>query len=352
VSEAPDAAGSVLPWLGVDSFEAVGWLPWLAIAIVAALFVAMRTRPDAIAWPGLEEVRSAGARSVEPLQLLAFALRAAALACLAGVLADPVALHRGPPEPGSGLDLMLVLDTSGSMRALDAEVELEARTRLDLAKRVVSRFAAERVAEGDRVGLIVFGKSAFTQCPLTSDGRLLAAALERVEVGMAGEATALGDALALAMKRAQAASSGSGRLVVLLTDGRNNSGGVPPDVASELAAEAGVRVHTVGIGTGGAEVAMAVKQGAAAQGLKFERHDPDLETLEQIAAATGGRFFRANRSPELAAVYEEIDAMERAPRPLPPRIRQRGRAEPLLAFAGGLLCCEIALARVLRRRIP
>lgn len=352
MSEASVVAEGVLPWLGIDSFEASAWLPWLAIGVVAALVFAIRARPDAIAWPGLEEIRSAGARSFEPMKLLSWTLRAIALACLALVLADPVALHRAPPEAGFGLDLMLVLDTSGSMRALDAEVELEARTRLDLAKQVVARFAAERVEEGDRVGLVVFGNTAFTQCPLTSDGGLLASALERVEVGMAGEATALGDALALAMKRVQAASDGSGRLVVLLTDGRNNAGGVPPDIASALAADAGVRVHTVGIGTGGAEVAMALKKGAAAQGLVFERHDPDLETLAQIAAATGGRFFRANRSPELAAVYEEIDAIERTPRPLPPRIRQRGRAEPLLAMAGLFLGSEIALARVLRRRIP
>ena len=97
---------------------------------------------------------------------------------------------------------------------------------------------------------------------------------------------------------------------------------------------------------------MAVRPGRAGRGLQFERHDPDLETLQGIAAKTGGRFFRATRSPELRAVYDEIDAMERAPRPLPPRIRQRGRPEPLLALAGCLLTTEIALARILRRRIP
>lgn len=347
-----EATPAALPWLGIDSFQLLGWLPLLCLAALIAFWLSLRAKPEAIAWPGLEELRSAGARSLEPMRIGAWLLRAFALACLGLVIADPVALHRAPPEAGLGLDLMLVLDTSGSMRALDAEVELEARTRLELAKRVVSRFARERVEDGDRVGLVVFGKTAFTQCPLTSDGKLLTAALDRVEVGMAGEATALGDALALATKRAQAATDGSGRLVVLLTDGRNNAGGVPPDVASALAADAGVRVHTVGIGTAGTEVAMAVRSGGAAQGLKFERHDPDLESLQRIADATGGRFFRANRSPELAAVYEEIDAIERAPRPLPPRIRQRGRPEPLLALAGCLLGSEIVFARVLRRRIP
>ena len=97
---------------------------------------------------------------------------------------------------------------------------------------------------------------------------------------------------------------------------------------------------------------MAVKEGGAARGLKFERHDPDFDTLEAVAATTGGRFFRAHRSPDLEAVYSEIDAIERAPRPLPPRVRQRGRAEPLLAIAGLFLTSELTLARVLRRRIP
>lgn len=353
MSEAGTTVGqSILPALGIDSFAAPERLIWLAIAIGLGLVLAARTRPGAIAWPGLAELRSAGARRFEPMTALAWLLRAVTLGCLALVLADPVALHRGPPEPGFGLDLVLVVDTSGSMLALDAEVELEARTRLDLAKQVVSRFAAQRVEEGDRVGLVVFGESAFTQCPLTSDGALLASALQRVEVGMAGESTALGDALALAAKRAQAAADGSGRLIVLLTDGRNNAGGVPPDIASELAAAAGVRVHTVGIGTAGAEVAMAVKDGGAARGIKFERHDPDFSTLDRVARRTGGSFFKASRSPELEAIYQEIDEIERAPRPLPPRIRQRGNAEPLLALAGLFLTSEIAFARVLRRRIP
>src|SRR5262249_29003134 len=149
----------------------------------------------------------------------------------------------------AGIDLLLVLDTSDSMRALDAEIGDRARTRFELAREVVARFALHRVASGDRVGLIVFGETAFTYCPLTSDGRLLRAALERVEPDMAGAATALGDALALAVKRLHGAGPAeSGQLVVLLTDGRSNADHVPPEVAAGLAAQLGIRVHTVGIG--------------------------------------------------------------------------------------------------------
>ncbi len=340
-----------LSLLGIDALESPGLLPWLLLCVfVVLVLAALRPRP-AVAWPGWVEARVARARRFEAVPALAWLTRGAALVCLAAVLAGPVAVHRAPPEPGRGLDLVLVLDTSASMRALDTVVEGRARTRLDLAREVVTRFALERVAEGDRVGLVVFGRTAFTQCPLTSDGRLLASALERIHPGIAGEATALGDALALAVKRVTATGRGAGRVVVLLTDGRSNAGALPVDLATELAVAAGVRVHTVGIGTGGEEVPMAAGPAGAGHGLRFERHDPDLETLRQVAAATRGGFFAAQRSGDLAAVYAEIDALERTPRPLPARVRESRRAEPLLAAAGALLLFEIALARIFRRRL-
>jgi Ca-activated chloride channel family protein len=308
----------------------------------------------------MAEARSAGGRAAEIAPAIARLLRLTALACLGLVVARPVATSALPPDPGRGLDIVLVLDTSASMRALDTSAPASAgesppagaRTRLDLAKRAVSRFASARVAEGDRVGLVVFGATAFTQCPLTSDGRLLRSALARVDVGIAGEATALGDALALAVKRSPESASALGRVIVLLTDGRSNAGSIPVEVATALAAGANLRVHTVGIGTGGREVPMAPRPGRAEEALRFERHDTDAVTLEHIAAATGGRSFAATRPGDLEAVYREIDSLERTERPLPPRIRQTLRAEPLLAFAGGLLSLEIALAEILRRRSP
>ncbi len=340
--------------LGVETLERPGWLVLLLLATAAATLLAIRARPEALAWPGQREARAAGARRFDAVRAAGLALRSGALVALALALAGPVAIHRAPPEPGSGLDLVLVIDASGSMRALDAKLEGEWRTRLDLALEVVARFAGHRTAEGDRVALVVFGESAFTECPLTSDGALLGAALGRIEAGMAGEATALGDALALAVKRAAAAGArgqagAAGRVAVLLTDGRHNAGAVSVEVATALAAAEGLRVHTVGIGSAGAQVPMARARGRAP---RFERHDVDAATLERIAAATGGRFFPARRSSDLAQVYREIDALERVVRQLPPRIRRSERPEPLLALAGGLLLVEITLARVVRRRLP
>jgi Ca-activated chloride channel family protein len=353
-----DAASALLGRLGIEALERPSWLLLIPVVLVA-LAAAARARPPAIPWPALGEARLAGARGRDPVRGLSLSLRALCLICLAAVLAGPVGFHRTPPEPGFGLDLVLAVDASGSMRALDTRVDDEWRTRLDLAREVVARFAEQRAEEGDRVALVVFGETAFTQCPLTSDGDLLASALGRVEAGAAGEATAIGDALILAVKRALggrppggAAAAGAGRVVVLLTDGRNNTGSLSVESATALAAGEGIRVHTVAIGSAGIEVPMAGKEGAAGRGLVFERHDVDARALERIATTTGGRFFAAQRSGDLERVYAEIDALERVPRRRPPRLRRAPRSEPLVALAGGLLLTEIAVARVFRRRLP
>jgi Ca-activated chloride channel family protein len=355
--------------LGIDALAAPERLPWLGVCVVAGIGFALRRRYEALTWPGMSEARQSGARPLDGVAYSALMLRASALVCLALVLAEPTTVHESPPEPGLGLDLVLAVDTSASMRALDTsaatlerddggaalhepERTMTAQTRLDLAKRVVSRFARSRVAEGDRVGLVVFGSSAFTSCPLTSDGRLLEAALQRVEVGVAGEATALGDALALAVKRIPKRESVAGRVIVLLTDGRSNAGSVPVHVAALIARGEQIRVHTVGIGTGGQEVPVATRSHRPERALRFERHDTDPEALRQIARATGGRHFEATRPSDLESVYREVDNLERVERPLPPRIRRAPRAEPLLAAAGGFVLLEVALAGVLRRRIP
>jgi len=335
------------------------WIPPLLALAAFAAWRSFRAPGTAYAWPAVAEARAAGAWRRDPQRAVLGALRAGALLALALSVAGPLRYGAAEPDRHRGLDLVLAVDASGSMRALDAEVDGEWLRRLDLAREVVARFAARRVGGGDRVGLVVFGDTAFTLCPLTSDGALLEAALGRLEAGMAGESTALGDALSLAVKRAaggRAASRGAGaapvagQLVVLLTDGRSNAGAVPTDVAGALARATGTRVHTVGIG-GRGEVAMAARSGPGRE-LEFQRHDLDRETLREIAEASGGRFFEARSSGDLHAVYDEIDGLERVLRPTPPRSSARPAPEPFLAGAGLLLLAEIAIGRVLWRRIP
>lgn len=342
--------------VGIDGFERPAWLVIGALLLALGAWLATRQPPDALPWPAGSEADAAGARRDRSTWLPAIA-RAGALALLAVALAGPVTEHRAPPPPGEGLDLVLVLDASDSMRALDTQVEGEWQTRFALARSVVARFARERAADGDRVALVVFGETAFTLSPLSSDGALLDAALTRAEAGMAGGATALGDALALAVKRvapdadeSRSAGPAAGRLVVLLTDGRSNAGAVPPAVAAALASARGVRVHTVGIGSTG-DVAME-PPGAAGRGTRFERHDLDAATLTAMADATGGRHFAADSSAALQDVYAEIDALERVPRRSPPRMRRTRHPEPWLAGAGSLIALELLWARGFVRRIP
>ncbi len=348
---------------GRFDFERPLVLAAVLLAALAGLAAAARRRRAAFAWPALSEARAAGALARDPLALALGLLRVGAVALLAVVLAGPVRRGELRPEMRAGLDLVLAVDASGSMRALDAEVDGEWRRRLDLAREVVARFAEERASAGDRVGVVVFGDTAFTLCPLTSDGALVASALARVEAGVAGESTAIGDGLALAVKRAAggAAEAGAtrasspaapqeGRLVVLLTDGRSNAGSVPVDVAAALARATGTRVHTVGIGTRG-EVAMARRSGGGRE-LRLERHDLDTETLRAIAASSGGRAYEARSSADLSAVYREIDAQERIEREALARGTGESRPEPFLAGAGLLLLVELLIGRGAARRIP
>jgi Ca-activated chloride channel family protein len=326
---------------------------YLAFLAAAAAVWIVRARNGGFAWPAFEELRAAGGRTRDHDRFVRATLRAGAILALAIAAADPVLQRPSAPPFELGLDLALVVDASGSMQALDARIEGTFRTRLELAQRVVARFARQRAVAGDRVGLVVFGDHAFTQCPLTRDGELLAASLSRVRAGVAGENTALGDALALAVKRVRARGRDAteGRVVVLLTDGRSNAGEIPVDVAAELARASGVRVHTVGIG-GEGRVAMERLEGTAGRGLRFARHDLDADTLEWIAQHTGGRFFRAVRADDLEAVYRSIDALERLERPAPGRRSETPRPEPWLAFAAGFLSLELLGFSVARRTLP
>jgi Ca-activated chloride channel family protein len=351
---------------GVLGFVHPLWIAIVGIAAFALWLRSVRRAHSAFSWPALAEAREVGRRGGDPLEACLSGFRLAALAALVLGVAGPVRYGATEPERRRGLDLVLAVDASGSMRALDARLEGEPRRRLDLAREAVARFAVRRVGDGDRVGLVVFGDSAFTLCPLTSDGALLVAALDRVEAGMAGEATALGDALALAVKRAAGGSPeavagdppgaprpgrpAAGRVVVLLSDGRSNAGAVPTDIAAALARSTATRVHTVGIGASG-EVAMAHRKGPGRE-IELERHDLDRETLRQIAAASGGHYFEAQSSGDLRQVYQAIDGLERIARDAPSRTLARPASAPFLAAASVLLLLEISLGRVFWRRIP
>jgi Ca-activated chloride channel family protein len=221
---------------------------------------------------------------------------------LIAALARPVFVGELAALPAEGRDIMMAVDLSGSMGREDFLAGGRPATRLDVVKAAAKDFAQRR--EGDRVGLVLFSDRAYLQSPLTFDRSAVTSFLNEAQVGLTGTETAIGDAIAISLKRLQDRPEGD-RVLVLLTDGANNAGVTPPLRAAELAQEMGVRIYTIGVGA-----TEMVANGAFGRQLVNPSADLDEGTLTQIAEMTGGRFFRATNAEGLAQVYREIDRIE------------------------------------------
>lgn len=205
------------------------------------------------------------------------------------------------PVPASGRDLLLAVDVSGSMGYSDMRWENRAVTRIELVQQLFGDFIDQR--QGDRLGLILFGSQAYLQSPLTFDRRTVHTWLDEALIGIAGQNTAIGDAIGLAVKRLRDRPAHS-RVLVLITDGANNAGELDPLVAAQLAADEGIRIYTIGIG------ADPVQLGPRGF-LGFNPSlDLDEENLTAIAEKTGGLYFRARDAEELAQISQALDALE------------------------------------------
>ena len=205
-----------------------------------------------------------------------------------------------------GINIMLALDLSESMSALDFKQDDKIVNRLDAVKGVVSEFIQNR--EGDRIGLVVFGSSAFTQLPLTRDYDTISFLLDHLKIGSAGPKTAIGDALGIALKRLKDIEATS-NIIILLTDGKSNAGSLSWQDAAALAETRGIKVYTVGVGSRGK--APFLVNGIFGQQYVYRQVDVDWQALETIAEQTGGEFFRAENTESLKKIYKAIDAMEK-----------------------------------------
>lgn len=204
--------------------------------------------------------------------------------------------------PNSGRDLMLAVDLSGSMKAEDFILDGVAVDRLTATKAVVSQFIKQR--QGDRLGLILFGERAYLQTPLTFDLTTLNALLIESVIGLAGEKTAIGDAIGLAVKRIAQLKQNS-RVLILLTDGANTAGEVTPIKAAQLAASQGLKIYTIGIGAD-----EMIQQSFFGSRKINPSADLDEKTLRYIAENTGGQYFRARDTKELNNIYTILDELE------------------------------------------
>ncbi|HVS15770.1 MAG TPA: VWA domain-containing protein [Thermoanaerobaculia bacterium] len=250
-----------------------------------------------------------------------------------------------------GIDIVLVLDTSGSMQALDLDAQerviARRRNRLQVAVDVVERFVEARPS--DQIGLVVFGTHAFTQCPLTLDHGIVATFLERVEIGMAGEETAIGDALGIALKRLQDSQARS-KVVILLTDGRSNAGAVSPVTAAEIAQTLGIKVYTIGAGARG-QAPFLVDTRLGPQVI-YENVEIDEDTLRRIAELTGGAYFRAEDEAALASIYQQIDQLEKSELTMESFTEYEERFAWLVAPSLVLLLLEVGLLGTRLRVLP
>ena len=262
---------------------------WLVPAAKASEQRALRV-PDLGPWTAIGSAGSSVSRSRVGALLLTLVWLALVVA-----LARPQAFDQPLGAPQSGRDLMLCIDISGSMRETDLYAGNTRATRIALVKQVGQDFIARRA--GDRIGLIMFGSAAYVQSPLTLDHATVSHFLGEATVGLAGRFTAIGDAIGLGVKRLRKREKSS-RVLILLTDGENSAGVVEPREAARLAAESGIRIHTIGIGSDG------VAQAGAARSVL------DEDTLKAVAAETDGEYFRARNQRELEAIYARIDELE------------------------------------------
>lgn len=224
-------------------------------------------------------------------------------ACLLLAAAKPQWIGESIELPASGRDLLISIDVSGSMQEEDLKLKGQPVDRLKVVKSIISDFIQDR--DGDRIGLVLFGENAYLQTPLTFDLTTVQYMLDETEIGLAGEArTAIGDGIGLSVKRLRERPE-QNRVLILLTDGRNNSGALDPIEAAKLAKHAGVKIYTIGIGAD--EVLRRSLFGTRKVNPSAEL---DEKTLKQVAQITEGRYFRAKSTEDLAKIYDILDQLE------------------------------------------
>jgi len=276
---------------------------------------------------------------------LFFGLRLLALASIIIALARPQSGHTEEEVTTEGIDIVLSLDISSSMLAED----FKPRNRVEAAKLVAEQFISGR--RNDRIGMVVFSARSFTQCPLTLDYGVLINFLKKVEVGMIKEdGTAIGLGIANAVDRLRNSKAKS-KVIILLTDGRNNAGEIDPLTGARVAQAFNVRIYTIGVGTRG-EALYPVQDPFFGKRYVRMPVDIDEEMLTQIADLTDGQYFRATDRQSLEKIFSEIDKLEKTKIEVKQFTRYRELFAGWLAAAIGLIFVEIVLSNTKFRKIP
>lgn len=279
------------------------WLLALPVLLIAHyVYLELKGRRPHLRVPASAPWMKEGMSPLAVLRHLPFALRIAAVSLIIVALARPRSSSDVEKIDSEGIDIVLAMDVSTSMLARDFKPD-----RINAAKDIAIEFIAQRPS--DRMGIVVFAGESYTQCPLTTDRSTLINLMKEVQTGLIEDGTAIGNGLATAVARIMDSDAPS-RVVILLTDGVNNTGEVAPQTAADIAKTYGIRVYTIGVGANGtAPYPVMTPWGVDVQNMKVEI---DEELLKNIAGTTGGRYFRATDNTKLAEIYSEINRMETA----------------------------------------
>ena len=316
---------------------------------VLAWLKGRRHHPPAFVYSSVQLVRGITGVRRSHAGVILMRLRWLTLALFIVALARPRIGEGETRITASGVDIVVAVDRSSSMSAEDFELNGQPVDRLLIAKDVLQRFVEKR--PNDRIGLIAFALNAYMASPLTLDHDFLKRNIERLEIATREEdGTAIGSALASALNRLREVESVS-KIVILMTDGQNNAGKVPPLTAAEAAQALGVKVYTIGVGTRGIARVPYIDQWGQRRYAQ-QQVNIDEETLTEIAERTGGQYYRADRTEALVAIYEEIDRMEKTEVEVKHYERYR-ELFPWVVLPGVvLLILEIILGNTVWRRLP
>jgi Ca-activated chloride channel family protein len=278
----------------------------------------------------------------EKLRHIPFTVRVLAIGLLIIALARPQSFSSGENVTTEGIDIAMVLDISGSMLAEDLKPN-----RLEAAKNVIDDFIKGRIS--DRIGLVVFSRDAFTQCPLTIDYNVLRNLLLQIHSGMIEDGTAIGNAIANGINRLKDSNAKS-KIIILVTDGVNNSGEVDPISAAEMAKVFGIRVYTIGVGTRG-EAPYPVQ---TPFGVRYQMMPVEIDeaVLQKISDITDGQYFRATNNQALKEIYDKIDKMEKTKIEITSYKNASEKYHSWLWLGLILLLVEMGLSKTILRKLP
>ena len=271
-------------------------------------------------------------------------LKYAGFASLVVAMARPQLTLNEEVVKAEGIDIFLVMDLSSSMLAKDFSPD-----RLEVSKRVAAEFVGKR--PHDRIGLAVFAGESFTQCPLTTDHRVVIDFLSSLQCGVLQDGTAIGMGLAAGVNRLKDSDAES-KVIILLTDGVNNAGYIRPLTAAEVAQEFGVKVYTIGVGTKGDALAPMSRRDDGRYVFGMARVEIDEELLGEIAKMTGGEYFRATSAESLERIYQQIDLLEKTEMDVSVFKRYSEEYHSWLLIGGGLLLLSVLLQWTILRVFP